>query len=305
MTSITSYPKTGTKKGPGRPRKTPIADNDPKNGISLTPIQPTNILEFYYDQPKTFKNTLTPFDMLECTYIQFLFEKDRIEFYGVVHNNTTELLYTFNVSKCNHYYIKEPFEAGFSSNNIRLLASMITNHHVAIHITCEADAQRQFIMFHFINNNKTVESCSVNMSDGYPRKSDDSNQKKFDLSLYPVSILFPCSILKSQLSSMNLITKDIFIEACASEFSIKAITDSRKVSYQFTITPANAEYQYVFNETQIPCLHQQLTKSIIQPITTIRVAPTMVMGLKPLSNCIIWKSVFDSVTSLTVLSKST
>lgn len=304
MTTISNYSKAVTKKGPGRPRKTPINDTDPKNGISLTPHHPNNVLEFYYDQPKTFKNTLTPFDMLECTYVQFVFERNKIEFYGVVHNGTSELLYTFNVEKCNHYYLKEPFEAGFSSVNLRMIANMINNNHVAIHITCETDAQRQFIVFHFINGNKIVETCSINMIDEYPRKSEEE-QKKFDISLYPVNITFPCSILRSQLATMNQVTKDISIEACETELSIKAITDSRKVAYNFTVTPSHEEYNYIFNVSEIPCIHQQLTKSIIHPITTIRVSSSMTMGLKPMSNQIIWKSSFDNVLSLTVISKST
>jgi hypothetical protein len=120
------------KKRPGRPRKTPIREPRPRNGVVDTPKDPENFVEFMYDKPLIFKKLYQYFKLMAVDKIQMIFRSSAIILWSEDHHKKSKMRIKINANKVNHYYCSEELDIGMTCKNPELIMSTIDKTYTSI-----------------------------------------------------------------------------------------------------------------------------------------------------------------------------
>ena len=124
--------ETAKKKRPGRPRKTPLREPRPRNGIVITPKEPSNFVEFLYDKPLIFKKLWQYFKLMAVDKIQIIFRVSEIILWCEDHHKKSKMRIKLNAKKVNHYYCANELDLGMTCKNPELVMSTIDKTYTSI-----------------------------------------------------------------------------------------------------------------------------------------------------------------------------
>lgn len=139
------------KKGPGRPRKMPKKEPIPKKGISATPINSDNHIEFVYDQPLFMKKIFSFLKALGANQAQFIFRPTEIIIYAINHVESTEIRIKIDVSKINQYYCRSSIDIGLSVIDMEKLFKKVDKDYRSLVIMAEQESKNRSITMIFEN----------------------------------------------------------------------------------------------------------------------------------------------------------
>jgi hypothetical protein len=124
--------KLENKKKPGRPRKTPLRQPRPRNGIVDQPKDEENFIEFLYDKPLIFKKLYQYFKLMSVDKIQMIFRSSAIILWSEDHHKKSKMRIKINANKVNHYYCSEELDIGMTCKNPELIMSTIDKTYTSI-----------------------------------------------------------------------------------------------------------------------------------------------------------------------------
>ena len=124
--------KTTKKKRPGRPRKIPLREPRPRNGIVSQPKDENNFIEFLYDKPLIFKKLWQYFKLMAVDKIQIIFRVGEIILWSEDHHKKSKMRIKINADKVNHYYCPEELDIGMSCKNPELIMATIDKTYTSI-----------------------------------------------------------------------------------------------------------------------------------------------------------------------------
>lgn len=175
-----------SKRGPGRPKKTPKRAALPKTGISNAPLYiNNNVLEFTYDKPIVFKKLWTYFKAMAIEKILTIFRPNEVIFYGEDHYKKSQMRVHINVHKINHYYLKDEFNINLVNKKLELIMSTIdktynsvifmskstsVGQNIKIVLNNDVDIAEEYHTIELTNNNLVMKDESLFLDEDYPIK---------------------------------------------------------------------------------------------------------------------------------------
>ena len=122
------------KKRPGRPCKTPVAQQIPFHGISPTPNNPENKLELVSSSPSNFKVMFNYFKIRSVKELHLRCDHVGLTFFAKNHDNTSKIIGYVYGQYMNWYYCAEEFWVDIDTKNIEGIFSAIdkTCHKITI-----------------------------------------------------------------------------------------------------------------------------------------------------------------------------
>jgi hypothetical protein len=113
------------KKRPGRPRKTPIRQPQPKKGVVSTPSDTRMFMEFLYDKPLVFKKIWQFFKLMAVSKIHMTFTKEYILIWCIDHYKKSKIQIKINCKDVTHYYCENELDINLSNKNPELIMTTI------------------------------------------------------------------------------------------------------------------------------------------------------------------------------------
>jgi len=137
---------------PGRPRKNPIREPKPRNGIVKEPKDSRHYIEFLYDKPQLFKKIWQFFKLIAVDKINILFQKDKIIMYCNDHLKKSKIKVIIDCTKVNHYYCENELDICLSSKHPELIMATIDKSYTSILILSTHENLQKSIQFNFTND---------------------------------------------------------------------------------------------------------------------------------------------------------
>ena len=135
------------RKGPGRPRKTPVRVSKPRDGISKTPKCDQNVIEYSYDRPLITKKIWGFFKSLFTDKLEIIFRDNEIIYYGKGHLKKNAVRIRTDASKINHYYAGGSLNIGLSCANMCAIMSKVDRSYTNIMLLSNKNhAQKNLII---------------------------------------------------------------------------------------------------------------------------------------------------------------
>lgn len=239
--------KPAVKKKPGRPRKNPVREKGPINGIVNQPNNPNNQIEFVYDEPAIFKKIWNYAKCMAIESLQLIFRPSEVIIYGDDHTQKSRMRVRIDASKLNHYYCREPTECGIFNKNVEAIMMSIDETYNKISILIEIKDMRKHINLVLSNDIEIDENRRIELHASYPHLVDEMEFLDQD---YTLRFELPGKYFKKMLSNMRLFSDQIAIRqdgpteplmfeyknTVKKVFSKNIIRNSKKVKLQSTLT---------------------------------------------------------------------
>lgn len=196
------------KKKPGRPRKTPLREPRPRNGIVTTPKDETNFIEFLYDKPLIFKKLWQYFKLMAVDKIQLIFRKNEIILWSEDHHKKSKMRININANKVNHYYCSEELDIGMSCKNPELIMGTIDKTYTSILFLSKMSYTQKDIRIILNNEIEIDESHRIELIGEYDKIS---NESQFIDDEYTIKFELPCRYFKKMISDIRAFSDQITI----------------------------------------------------------------------------------------------
>lgn len=196
------------KKKPGRPRKTPLREPRPRNGIVPESKDETNFIEFLYDKPLIFKKLWQYFKLMAVDKIQIIFRKTEIILWGEDHHKKSKMRININADKVNHYYCSEELDIGMSCKNPELIMSTIDKTYTSILFLSKLNYTQKDIRIILNNEIEIDESHRIELIGEYDKIS---NENQFTDDDYTIRFELPGRYFKKMISDIRAFSDQITI----------------------------------------------------------------------------------------------
>jgi hypothetical protein len=196
------------KKRPGRPRKNPVREPKPRNGIVSVPTDPSNHMEFLYDAPILFKKLWQYFKLMAVDKIQIIFRRTEIIMWGEDHHKKSKMRVRIDANKINHYYCKEKLDIGMSCRNPELVMTKIDKTYTSLLFLSKIGYTQKDLRAILKNDMEIDESHKIELIGEY-QKID--NEDMFLDSDYPVKFELPGRYFKKMISDIRAFSDQITI----------------------------------------------------------------------------------------------
>jgi hypothetical protein len=196
------------KKRPGRPRKTPLREPRPRNGIVTEPKDETNFIEFLYDKPLIFKKLWQYFKLMAVDKIQVIFRKTEIILWSEDHHKKSKMRISINADKVNHYYCSEELDIGMSCKNPELIMSTIDKTYTSILFLSKLNYTQKDIRIILNNEIEIDESHRIELIGEYDKIS---NENQFTDNDYTIRFELPGRYFKKMISDIRAFSDQITI----------------------------------------------------------------------------------------------
>ncbi len=196
------------KKRPGRPRKTPIREPRPRNGVVVHPKDPQNFVEFLYDKPLIFRKLWQYFKLMAVEKIQIIFRKKEIIMWGEDHHKKSEMRIRIDASKVNHYYGFEELDIGVACKNPELIMATIDKTYTSILFLSKVNYTQKDIRIILNNEIEIDESHSIELIGEYDKMT---NEQKFMDTEYTIKFELPGRYFKKMISDIRTFSDQITI----------------------------------------------------------------------------------------------
>jgi hypothetical protein len=196
------------KKRPGRPRKTPLREPRPRNGIVTTPKDETNFIEFLYDKPLIFKKLWQYFKLMAVDKIQIIFRKSEIILWGEDHHKKSKMRIKIDNNKVNHYYCSEELDIGMSCKNPELIMNTIDKSYTSILFLSKLNYMQKDIRIILNNEIEIDESHRIELIGEYDKISNETQFLDED---YTIKFELPGRYFKKMISDIRAFSDQITI----------------------------------------------------------------------------------------------
>lgn len=197
-----------TKKKPGRPRKNPVREHEPRKGISVQPHNIANHIEFIYSEPSVFKKLWGYYKAMAIEQLQLIFRQDEIIIYGIDHMQKSRMRTRIDARKVNHYYCKQPLTVGISNSNTENIMLSIDETYNKIAIYSESGSIHRNIKTTLTNEIEIDENRVINLVDRVPEFDDE---KAFLDDDYTLKFELPGKYFKKMLTNIKLFSEELSI----------------------------------------------------------------------------------------------
>lgn len=217
------------KKRPGRPRKNPIREPKPRNGIVENPIDNSNYMEFLYDKPILFKKLWQYFKLMAVDKIQLIFRKNEIIMWGEDHHKKSKMRVRIDANKINHYYCKDELDIGMNCRNPELVMTKIDKTYSSLLFLSKVGYTQKDLRAILKNDIEIDESHKIELIGEYQKIE---NEKMFLDEEYPIKFELPGKYFKKMISDIRgfsdqiTIRQDSFDEPLVFEY----ITHDKKIN---------------------------------------------------------------------------
>jgi len=212
LQSAKKTPKTdktpAQKKKPGRPRKNPIREHGIRHGISASPHDPENQVEFVYDEPTIFKKIWNYTKSMAIESLQIIFRPTEVIIYGEDHSQKSQVRVCLNAKQLNHYYCSESIECGIFNKVVEPIMSAIDETYNKLIINVETKNARKSFKIILSNDIEIDEERRVELIANYPKIADEERFLDGD---YTLKFDLPGKYFKKMLSNVRLFSDQITI----------------------------------------------------------------------------------------------
>ena len=196
------------KKKPGRPRKFPIKNSIKKTGISTTPLNSENVVEFVYDTPITLKKVFTLFKSMYITELCIEFKKETLEMTTVDHLKKSFIKVIIHGKCTNFYYCGEVIKIYVNPNNIEKIIQVLDKNYTSIAFVLKSTSSRSILNIIYKNDVEIDEFREIDLikpNSGFiiPSFSDEG---------YPIKFTLPCKYFKKLVSDTGVFADILTIE---------------------------------------------------------------------------------------------
>jgi hypothetical protein len=196
------------KKKPGRPRKTPLREPRPRNGIVKTPKDNQNFIEFLYDKPLIFKKLWQYFKLMAVDKIQLIFRFNEIIIWSEDHHKKSKMMVRIDGLKVNHYYCSEELDLGMSCKNPELIMSTIDKTYTSILFLSKVGYMQKDIRIILNNEIEIDESHRIELIGEYNKINDENIYLDTD---YTIKFELPGRYFKKMISDIRAFSDQITI----------------------------------------------------------------------------------------------
>lgn len=196
------------KKKPGRPRKNPVREPKPRNGIVFKPTDASNHIEFLYDRPILFRKLWQYFKLMAVDKIQIIFRKHEIIMWGEDHHRKSKMRVRIDANKINHYYCKSELDIGMNCRNPELVMTKIDKTYSSILFLSKVGYTQKDLRAVLKTDIEIDESHKIELIGEY-QKID--NEEMFLDTDYPVKFEFPGRYFKKMISDVRAFSDQITI----------------------------------------------------------------------------------------------
>lgn len=216
------------KKRPGRPRKNPIREPKPRNGISLRPFDETNFMEFIYDKPIIFKKLWQYFKLMAVDKIQMIFRKKEIIIWGEDHHKKSIMRVKINANKINHYYCQDELDIGIDCRKLELIMIKIDKTYGSMLFLSKIGYTQENLNITLKNDIEIDENHAVGLIGEYNKLEDEN---AFLDSKYTISFGFPGRYFKKKITDINSFSDQITIlqDSNTDPLMFEYITPDKKI----------------------------------------------------------------------------
>lgn len=226
--------KKNTKKGPGRPRKTPKKEPIPRKGISKVATNIDDCVELVYDQPVIFKKIFQFFKSIAANQIQILFRKTDIIMYAVDHHAKSKIRIRVDASKLNHYYCSDTLDIGVSTKEMEQLFNKIDRDYLNVIIVSSIHTMQRNISIVFENTMDIDEIHTIELISNYSKME---NESAFIDMNYMISFQFPSKFFKKTVTDIKSIAPQLSIIQTDPESSVMFgyLTENKRIQSKHVI----------------------------------------------------------------------
>jgi hypothetical protein len=196
------------KKKPGRPRKNPLREPKPRNGIVTTAKDDTNFIEFLYDKPLIFKKLWQYFKLMAVEKIQILFRKNEVILWSEDHHKKSTMRVRIDVDKINHYFCEDELDIGILCKNPELIMSTIDKTYTSILFVSKHNFIQKDIRVRLSNEIEIDESHRIELIGEYDKIN---NENKFTDEDYTIKFTLPGRYFKKMISDIKAFSDQVTI----------------------------------------------------------------------------------------------
>jgi hypothetical protein len=200
--------KTTIKKGPGRPRKTPLQEPIPRKGITTEPQHEDSFMELLYDQPIIMKKIFAFLKSIQALQLQIIFRPTEIIFYGIDHTKKTKIRIKIDATKLNSYYCRGTLDIGIATAELTRLLNKIDNSYRSITIFSDLATSRRNITLVLDNHIQITELHRVDLIGTYDKLEDE---ELFNDEDYTIRFELPSNYFKKTVSDIKTLSPQIAI----------------------------------------------------------------------------------------------
>lgn len=216
------------KKRPGRPRKNPKRNPEPRNGIASTPQNQDHVLEMFYSIPLIFKKIIAFFKSLASLELQIIFRHEEVIFYATDHLKKSEVRIKIDAHKLHHYYCKREFHIGLNCHDLELIFNKVDKDYVNLKFISDVSSQQKTLMIMLDNHININETHTVRLIGNYKRMS---NEDEFLDTDYMIKFMYPSKYFKKTISDIKTMSSRLCIiqESSEDPLEIEYRSDNKKV----------------------------------------------------------------------------
>jgi hypothetical protein len=225
---------SATKKGPGRPRKTPKKEPIPRKGIAKSPINTDSFIEVLYDKPIVMKKIFQFFKAIAADQIQIIFRPKDIIFYAVDHLEKSKIRVRFDTSKLNSYYCRDILDIGISTKEMDLILNKVDKEYSSIVILSDVGSTQRNITLVLENEIQIDEMHRLELISNHKKMEDES---LFTDENYTIKFEFPSKYFKKTVSDIKTMSVNLSItqEDTDSPIVFEYLTDNKRIQSKHTI----------------------------------------------------------------------
>lgn len=201
-------PKVEKKKRPGRPRKTPIREPRPRNGIVTNSKDPQNFVEFLYDKPLIFRKLWQYFKLMAVEKIQLIFRKNEIIMWGEDHHKKSKMRIRIDANNVNHYFVTDELDIGVACKNPELVMATIDKTYTSILFLSKVNYAQKDIRIILNNEIEIDESHTIELIGEYDKMTDED---KFMDMEHTIKFELPGRYFKKMISDIRTFSDQITI----------------------------------------------------------------------------------------------
>lgn len=231
--------KVSIKRGPGRPRRTPVRQPKPKNGIVTTPTDARHYIEFLFDKPLIFKKLWQFFKLMAVDRLHLSFDKENITIYCSDHHKKSNIRVKINCNEVNHYFCENELDIGLSCKNPELIMSTIDKTYNSILFLSSKDNIQKNIQVVLKNDIDIEEAHKIELIGEYDRIE---NQERFSDENYVVKFNLPGKYFKKMISDIKTFSDQLTIRQDSHDDNLmfEYIKNDKKIKSLYTIKNNNS-----------------------------------------------------------------
>ncbi len=273
--TITKSKKTTTKgptvkRGPGRPPKTQKKDPIPRKGVSRSPHDSNNFVEFLYDQPVVMKKIFSFFKSVAASEIQILFRPRDIIFYAIDHNGKTRIRIRVDAEKLNHYYCRDVLDVGISQKEMEMILNKVDKDYSSMVILSDNTTTRRNLTIVFENDIRIDELHRIDLIASYNKMEDES---AFIDEEYMIKFNFPGKYFKKTVSDIKSMSSQLSItqEDNDSPLIFEYLTENKRIQSKHTVKDSS-KIKLVSNLDDGESFRVDVCIDYLKPISSSQIA---------------------------------